>query len=84
MAPHRERARALVNSDPERAVAVAQLAIDIPRELGAREVDRLALTVRALTYRDGAASLLEMDDPILQRLASVDWTNKPEGSPFRS
>jgi hypothetical protein len=27
--------RALANSDPERAVAVAQLAIDIPRELGA-------------------------------------------------
>jgi hypothetical protein len=51
--------RALANPDPERAVAVAQLAIDIPHELGAREVDRLALTVRALTYCDSANSLLE-------------------------
>jgi hypothetical protein len=51
--------RALASSDPERAVAVAQLAIDIPRELGAREVDRLALTVRALTHCDSAAPLLE-------------------------
>ncbi len=51
--------RTLASSDPERAVAVAQLAIDIPRELGAREVDRFALTVRALTYCDEAASLLE-------------------------
>jgi hypothetical protein len=51
--------RALASLYPERAVAVAHLAIDIPRELGAREVDRLTLTVRALTYCDEAASLLE-------------------------
>jgi hypothetical protein len=50
--------RVLADSDTGRAVEVPQMAIDIPSELGAREVDRFTLTTRALSYCAGANSLL--------------------------
>jgi hypothetical protein len=44
--------------DPQRAVAAAQLAIDIPASLGARFSQQVQLTVRALSYCHEAATLL--------------------------
>jgi hypothetical protein len=52
--------RALAASSPERAVAVAQLVIDVPSELGTRQVDRVTLTVRGLHRCRGAAPLLDL------------------------
>lgn len=63
--------RTLADADPARAVAVAQLAIDIPSELGARHVDRLALTTRALSYCDQASSLLALFVKVIQEAAVV-------------
>jgi hypothetical protein len=63
--------RVLADSDPARAVAVAQLAIDIPSELGARHVDRFALTTRALAHCPGAASLLSLFVGVIGRAAAA-------------
>ncbi len=42
--------RVLATSDPARAIAVEQLAIDIPSELGSRNGNQFTLTVRALSH----------------------------------
>ena len=61
--------RVLADSDPARAVAVAQLAIDIPNELGARQVDRFTLTMRALSHCDGATRLLSLFVAVIRQAA---------------
>ncbi|MHB8241682.1 MAG: hypothetical protein ACYDHN_06790 [Solirubrobacteraceae bacterium] len=58
--------RALADIDPVRAVAVAQLAIDIPSELGARSGECLTLTTKALTYCEGAGRLLSLFVKVIQ------------------
>jgi serine/threonine-protein kinase len=50
--------RRLADEDTMRAVAVAQLAIDIPAEIGARNGQQLTLTARALSHCEAAAGLL--------------------------
>jgi hypothetical protein len=45
---------------PDRAVAVAQLVLDIPSELGARHSQQIELTVRALVHVPEAAPLLDL------------------------
>lgn len=50
--------RVLADTSSAQAVAVAQLAIEIPAELGARHTDRFTLTTRALSHCAGAGSLL--------------------------
>jgi hypothetical protein len=49
---------ALATDDVHRAVAVGQLTIDIPSEIGARHGDRIVLTVRALSLVPDAQQLL--------------------------
>jgi hypothetical protein len=61
--------RVLADSDPARAVAVAQLAIDIPSELGARHVDRFALTARALSHCNAATPLLSLFVAVMRQAA---------------
>jgi hypothetical protein len=63
--------RVLADIDPLKAVAVAQLAIDIPNELGARTGECLTLTTRALSYCDGAALLLSLFIRVIQAAAAV-------------
>jgi hypothetical protein len=62
--------RVLADSDPAGAVAVAQFAIDIPGELGARHTDRFTLTTRALSHCDAAASLLSVFVAVIRRAAA--------------
>jgi hypothetical protein len=63
--------RDLADIDLARAVAAAQLAIDIPSELGARNVDRLTLTTRALSYCEQASSLLALFVKVIQEAVLV-------------
>jgi hypothetical protein len=63
--------RVLADSDPARAVAVAQLAIDIPSELGARHVDRFALTTRALSHCNAATPLLSRFVAVIRQAAGA-------------
>jgi hypothetical protein len=50
--------RTLAKTVPAHAVAVGQLVIDIPAELGHRDQERIRLTVRALAQVQGAEPLL--------------------------
>ena len=52
--------RRIADSDPVRAVAMGQLVIDMPAEIGARELDRLRLTVLGLSFCEDAAGLLSI------------------------
>jgi hypothetical protein len=72
--------RRLANSDPARAVAVAQLAIDIPAELGARHIDRFTLTTRALSNCPDAAGLLSQFVAVILRAVAV-YEASDEGGP---
>lgn len=56
--------------DPDRAVAVAQLVIDIPPPLGARFSQRVELTVRALAHVSSAAPLLSLLVRVMQEAMS--------------
>lgn len=56
--------------EPERAVAVAQLVIDIPPPLGARFSQRVELTVRALASVPSAGSLLNLLVCVMQEAMS--------------
>jgi hypothetical protein len=46
--------------EPDRAIAVAQLVINIPPDLGARHSESIKLTVRALAHVPAAARLLDL------------------------
>jgi hypothetical protein len=76
--------RVLADSDAARAVAVAQLAIDIPAELGAREVDRLVLRCRALSYCDEAAELLSILVAAIKMAVEVYRASDAEHPPVLS
>lgn len=56
--------------EPEWAVAVAQLVIDIPPPLGARFSQRVELTVRALAHVSSAAPLLNLLVRVMQEAMS--------------
>jgi hypothetical protein len=47
-------------AQPDRAIAVGQLVVDIPPALGARFSQHVQLTVRALSHVPAAASILEL------------------------
>ena len=76
--------RTLADSDTTHAVAVAQLAIDIPSELGAREGERIALTSRALSYCDEAAALLSRLVEAIRLAAEVYRASDTEHPPVLS
>ncbi len=76
--------RMVADSDTSRAVAVAQLAIDMPSELGARQGERLALTTRALSYCDEAAPLLAAFVGVIQLAVEVYRASNAEHSPVLS
>lgn len=76
--------RALADVDTSRAVAVAQLAIDMPSELGARHGERLALTTRALSYCDEAAPLLAAFVGAIQLAVEVYRASDDEHPPVLS
>jgi len=63
--------RVLADIDPLKAVAIRQLAIDIPSELGARNGECLTLTTRALSYCDGAGLLLSLFVRVIQAAAAT-------------
>jgi hypothetical protein len=63
--------RALADTDPLRAVAVAQLAIDIPNELGARNGECLTLTIRGLSHCNGASLLLSLFVKVIHAAAAA-------------
>jgi hypothetical protein len=73
--------RALADSDARRAVSVGQLAIDIPSELGAREGERFALTTRALSHCDGAATLLSVFVEAIRQAAEAYRASADEHPP---
>lgn len=72
--------RRLADSEPAQAVAVAQLAIDIPSQLGAREVDRFTLTTQGLSHCEDAASLLTFFAAVI-RQAVVAYRASDEQHP---
>jgi eukaryotic-like serine/threonine-protein kinase len=76
--------RVLADSDAVRAVSVAQLAIDIPAELGAREVDRLVLRSRALSYCDEATELLSILVAAIKMAVEVYRASDAEHPPVLS
>lgn len=57
-------------NEPERAVAVTQLVIDIPPALGARFSQRIELTVRALAHVPNATPLLDLLVRVMQEAMS--------------
>jgi hypothetical protein len=61
--------RRLADSDPSQAVAVSQLAIDIPNQLGARQRDRLTLTTQGLVHCQDAARLLSAFVAVIRQAA---------------
>jgi serine/threonine protein kinase len=76
--------RMLANSNTSRAVAVAQLAIDIPSELGAREGERIVLTCRALAHCDEATALLSRLVEAIRLAAEVYRASDAEHPPVLS
>jgi serine/threonine protein kinase len=63
--------RVLATSDPARAIAVEQLAIDIPSELGSRNGNQFTLTVRALSHCPSASGLLSVFVAAVREAAAV-------------
>jgi hypothetical protein len=72
--------RVLADTSPAQAVAVAQLAIEIPAELGARHADRFTLTTQALSHCNGAKSLLASFVEVIHE-AAVTYRASDEEQP---
>ncbi len=70
-------------AEPERAVAVPQLVLDIPPSLGARMSQRVELTVRALAHVPDAAPLLELLVLVMREAVSLYPGEGPEQPALR-
>lgn len=69
---------AVATTDVSRAVAIGQLVIDVPNEIGARHGERIALTVRGLSLVPAAAPLLTTFVAAMR--VALDFYPDPGGS----
>jgi hypothetical protein len=63
--------RTIADTNATHAVAVRQLAVDMPNELGGRETDRIRLTAAGLSYCEGAGPLLAVFVKVIREAAAA-------------
>lgn len=78
-----EDVQASLAAEPEHAIAVAQLVIDMPSELGARHSQNVQLTVRALVHVPAAAGLLDLFVQALREAVSLYPGDGPQRPTLR-